>query len=303
MKILIAGLKENIQAKRFREEGEKRGHAVDGCLATELTIYTSSNTFEPTLRGKDMEEYDLIYLMLSKRRWEWYTAAFYLKEKKGTIIVNKKSVEPTYNYYLTPAVDYLKQYKANLPFPKSGVIYSHKSIDTILQKFDFPLILKTAGGRQGRGVYKLESKDELVEKIKSLKGESLFFVIREFIPNDGDIRVFTVGYKAIGAMKRTPPEGDFRSNISVGGEGEVFDLEKYPNVRELAEKAAKVTETEIAGVDIMINKKTDEPYILEVNPGPQFTGFEKYTNVNAAEEIIKYFESLHAKEGSEPSVE
>ena len=293
MKILIAGLKENFQVKRFQEEGGKRGHKVDGCLASELIIYTNSDIFEPTLRGRDIAKYDLIYLMLSKRRWEWYTAALYLKEKYGTIIVNQKTVEPTYQLYLTPAIDYLKQYKVNLPFPSSAIIYSYKSIDSIIEKFKFPLILKTAAGRQGRGVFKLNSKDELIRKIKDLEKESLFFVIREFIPNDGDIRVFTVGYSAIGAMKRIPPKGDFRSNISVGGRGEGFDLEKYPEIRKLAENASKITRTEIAGVDAIIHQETGKPYILEINPGPQFTGLEKYTGVNAAGEIVEYFEGLY----------
>ncbi|BCX15035.1 MAG: hypothetical protein KatS3mg088_718 [Patescibacteria group bacterium] len=58
-------------------------------------------------------------------------------------------------------------------------------------------------------------------------------------------------------MKRMPTrEGEFRSNISQGGKGESFDLEKYPEIKDLAEKAAKVTRTEIAGVDIIINKST-----------------------------------------------
>jgi ribosomal protein S6--L-glutamate ligase len=139
------------------------------------------------------------------------------------------------------------------------------------------------------------SKDEIEKIIKENKEISPSFIIREFIPNDGDIRVFTVGYLAIGAMKRIPPEGDFRSNISLGGTGENYELEKYPKVKLLAEKAAEITGTEIAGVDIILHKETGNPYILEVNPGPQFTGFEKYTGVNAALEIIKYFEILHSK--------
>jgi glutathione synthase/RimK-type ligase-like ATP-grasp enzyme len=120
-------------------------------------------------------------------------------------------------------------------------------------------------------------------------------VIREYIPNDGDIRVFCVGYSAIGAMKRTPPKGDFRSNISVGGSGTEYDLSKNPKVKEIAEKFSRVMELEIAGVDVMIHKDIGEPYILEINPGPQFMGLEKYTKTNAALEIIKYFEFLYKK--------
>ena len=154
------------------------------------------------------------------------------------------------------------------------------------------MIIKTAEGRQGKGVFKVDSKVELEKAVEELPQESPAFVVREFIPNDGDIRIFTIGYKAIGAMKRTPREGDFRSNISQGGSGEPYELDKYPEIKELAEKVSKITKTEIAGVDIIIHKETGKPYILEVNPGPQFTGLEKYTGVNAAGEIIKYFEKL-----------
>lgn len=300
MKILIVGLKKNIQLKRLKEEGQKKGHKIDGCYTSELVIYANEAKFELSLRGQDIASYDLIYLIVSKRRWEWYTAALYLKEKYGTVIVNQKSVDPAYNFFLTPAIDYLRQTQKNLPFPASAVIYSHQSIDSILNKFEFPLIVKTAGGRQGRGVYKLESKEDLVKTIKSLEDESLYFVIREFISNDGDIRIFTVGYKAIGAMKRIPPEGDFRSNISVGGRGEKFDLKNNPKIRELAEEMSRVTCTEIAGVDIILHKETGEPYILEINPGPQFAGLEKYTGVNAAGEIVKYFESLYSGSNDRP---
>jgi RimK family alpha-L-glutamate ligase len=297
MKILIAGLKENIQFTRLSEEGAKRGHSVDGCLSTELVLLGDKDNFKPTLRGKDLTGYDLIYLMVSKRRWEWYTAALYLHQKQGTVIVNGKVVDPTYNFYLTPAIDYLRQTENGLNYPKSAVIYSAKSLDCLLKDFSFPVIIKTSAGRQGKGVYKAESREQLFSIVSKMgKDEEVpSIVIREFIPNDGDVRVFTVGYKAIGAMKRTPKEGDFRSNISQGGSGAVFELDAYPKVKELAEKAAEITRTEVAGVDIIINKETEAPYILEINPGPQFEGLEKFTKVNAALEIIKYFESLYNK--------
>jgi len=141
-------------------------------------------------------------------------------------------------------------------------------------------------------VFKVNSSEELEKVIKENKEASPAFIIRQFIENDGDVRIFTVGYKAIGAMKRTPKIGDFRSNISQGGAGENFDLSKNQDVKEMAEKISRLTRTEIAGVDIMIEKNTGKPYILEINPGPQFTGFEKYTGTNAASAIIRYFESL-----------
>jgi|SRR3989344_1076807 len=292
MEILVVGLVKNEQLDRVRDEAEKRGHTVDGCYTTELVTHVSKDGFAPTLRGKQMDSYDLIYLWtVGKRRWEWYTAALYLHEKFGTIIVNEKSIASDYHFFLTPAIDYLKQVKEDLPFPRSCVFFDTKSVKSAVEGFDFPAILKISGGRQGKGVFKINSINE-IKKIIDEHDEAQSFDLREFIPNDGDIRVFTVGYKAIGAMKRTPKEGDFRSNISQGGGGEKFDLSKRPDVQKIAERVSLVMRTEIAGVDIMLHSETGEPYILEINPGPQFTGLEKFTKTNAALEIVKYFEKL-----------
>lgn len=296
MRILIVGLVKNAQLKRVQNEGEKRGHQVDGCYVSELTIHAEKDVFEPKLRNRHFKDYDLIYFWaLGARRWEWYLAAEYLNKKEKTIIVNKNTIDPSFNYSTTPILSYLLQVENKLPFPKSTLIFSPNSVDNVITNYEFPVIVKASVSHQGKGVFKAGNKAELIRILKDNKELSHAFIIREFIENDGDIRVFTVGYRAIGAMKRIPPKGDFRSNISVGGKGEIFELEKYPKVKELAEKAAEVTKTEIAGVDVILDKNSGDPYILEVNPGPQFTGLEKYTQTNAALEIVKYFESLYNK--------
>ncbi|MGD8744258.1 MAG: RimK family alpha-L-glutamate ligase [Candidatus Woesebacteria bacterium] len=299
MKILVVGIKKNPQLARLKEEGEKLGCEVRGCLTSDLTVFADKKSFRPILKGDDITRYDLLYLMVSKRRWQWYAASYYLAETNGTTIVNEKVVDPSYKLYLTPAMNYLKQQREGLAFPKSAILYSEKSLDSVLGEFEFPLIVKIAKGRQGRGVSLVNDKDELVRVVKKGLETSVSVVIREYIPNDGDVRVFTVGYKVIGAMKRTPPEGDFRSNISVGGEGSEFDIDSYPDIKDMAEKASFITRTQVAGVDIMINKENSKPYILEVNPAPQFMGLEKYTDTNAAGEIIKYFQKLHEDKKSQ----
>jgi len=295
MRILVVGLVKNEQLRRVQDEGAKRGHKVDGCYASDLVVYSTSGIFEPSLKGKSFKEYDLIYLWtVGKRRWEWYAAMDFVNKKFGTIIVNTVVIDPKENYSPTPLISFLKQYENKLPYPKSALIFSGKSVDSVIDNFEFPVIVKASTTHQGKGVFLANNKDEIRKIVKENEELSPSFIIREFIPNDGDIRIFTVGYKAIGAMKRTPvKEGEFRSNISLGGRGEKFDLEKYPEVRSIAEKVSEITGTEIAGVDIMLDKNTGKPYILEVNPGPQFTGLEKYTGVNAALEIVKYFEKLY----------
>lgn len=292
MKILIVGLVKNEQVNRLRQEAEKRGHSIEGVLPSDLVIYSSLGKFEPTLKGKTID-YDLIYLWVTgKKRWEWATVAHFLHKTKGTKIVNYKVIDPTYFYTHSPVIDYLKQAENSLSFPKSVVVFKSKVVDDVMKDFKYPVIIKSSIGRKGKGIYKVDNIEEIKKIIDENKEETPSFVIREFIPNDGDIRVFTVGYKAIGAMKRTPAKGDFRSNISQGGKGSSYDLAQNPRLQKIAEKISKLTRTEIAGVDIMLHKETGKPYILETNLGPQFLGLEKYTSVNVALEIIKYFESL-----------
>lgn len=297
MKILIVGLVKNSQLARLKEEGQKRGHIVNGCYVKNLIVQASNDVFLPSLLNDDLEKYNLVYLWaLGKRSWEWYVACDYLHQKKGTIVVNYKTIDPEYKLYSTVASTYYKLFKEKILFPKSTIVFSSNFIKEAIKGYSFPVVVKTVRGRQGRGVYKVENINALIELSRELEQLKRGFIIREFIPNDGDIRVFTVGYKAIGAMKRTPSKKEeFRSNISLGGKGEKYDLESSPKVRNIAERVAKLTRTQIAGVDIMIHKQTNDPYVLEVNPGPQFTGFEKYTGVNAASEIINYFEKLHSE--------
>ncbi len=285
MKILIAGLTTNYQFKRLKEEGGKLGHIVDGCKSTDLII-KSGNGFGVELLGKELSSYDLIYSFVTRRRWGWYQAFKYLQENFSTKIINDLSALPT------PVSEYFVQDVNALPAPKTFTIYSSKVIPEIFSELTFPLIVKNGIVHKGKEVFKVENERELIEKTDEIGKTGNPVVVRQFIPNDGDIRVFTIDGRAVAAMKRIPSEGEFRSNISLGGTGEKFDLSQNFEIKTLAEKASSVAKILIAGVDIIIDKDTNKPYILEINSCPQFEGLEKYTGENVALSIIKYFEKF-----------
>ncbi len=302
MKILVVGLVENPQVDRLWEEGYKRGHNVVACYTSELTVFADGESFNVSLRHKDITDFDLIYLwVIGKKRWEWIAACRYLYEKFGIVIVNKAYVE-NFPRGFNPSFisDLFLQSHAKIPFPKTAVILSRRSIESVIKNFSFPVIVKSGASRKGKWVYKANSKGELVEMVEAIEKEELLpIVIREFIPNDGDIRVFTVGFKAVAAMKRIPVEGEFRSNISLGARGEKINLGQYPELVKIAEGASRELGIEVAGVDIIVHKESGKPYLLEVNSGPQILGIEKYTKVNVAGKIIEYFEKkVSEKKGS-----
>ncbi|GAB4285866.1 MAG: hypothetical protein Kow0081_3830 [Candidatus Dojkabacteria bacterium] len=91
-------------------------------------------------------------------------------------------------------------------------------------------------------------------------------------------------------MKREPrTPGEFRSNISQGGIGYLAELPLEYLV--IARNAARCFQTEIAGVDLIVDQKDNSIKILEVNQAPQFQGIEKYTGVNVIEKFLEYIQS------------
>lgn len=189
---------------------------------------------------------------------------------------------------------------AGIKYPKSSFVESLSDLENELKKWEFPLIVKMSkGGRHGMGTFFLKElsdfenlKEKLISRIEisdveGKKGASLRgFLIQEYIKNDGDFRVMTVGYKCIGGFKRMPKIEKLVLNQS---EGNSVGLDQVPlEVSKVAEEAAKLLGVEVAGTDLVISNKTGEVYLIEVNEAPQFKVFEKRTKVNAPKLILEH---------------
>ena len=155
------------------------------------------------------------------------------------------------------------------------------SYEKILKKMKFPIIIKPDIGKRGIGIKKVDNrKNALLFLQKNERG----FILQEYLPTDSDIRVFVVGNKVLGAMKRHIIKGDFRSNISLGAKAEKIKLNKA--IKKVALSATGAVGFEIAGVDLIWHN--NKYYVLEVNEGPQWQGFKKTTGINPAKHIVTY---------------
>jgi len=113
--------------------------------------------------------------------------------------------------------------------------------------------------------------------------------VQEFLENSddrpSDVRVYVVGGEIIGAMRRYAPDGDWRTNVALGGEVEGMTDNLGQEPRRLAKEATAVLGLDLAGVDLMpIN---GEWYILEVNATAGFKGLFSATGVSAAPHIAR----------------
>ncbi|MGN0807628.1 MAG: RimK family alpha-L-glutamate ligase [Candidatus Coproplasma sp.] len=159
--------------------------------------------------------------------------------------------------------------------------------ELIENKLGYPLIVKNSYGSRGAGVYLIEDRQQLLEKMNGLK--TVPHLYQKFIPESRgkDLRVIVIGGKVLGGMLRQS-ENDFRSNVALGGSATPYPVS--PEIEELCIRCARLLGLDYCGIDILFGKG-GKPFICEVNSNAFFYGFESATEVNVAkayaEHIVK----------------
>jgi gamma-F420-2:alpha-L-glutamate ligase len=175
-----------------------------------------------------------------------------------------------------------------LPIPNTMLVRFPVDSDIVDNVIGWPCVVKVISGSHGEGIYLCENKKtfvKIMEFVGSLDSPKTL-IVQEYVDSKPgeDLRVFVVGGKVIGAMKRHAPKGDFRANISAGGHGEPFEVDTQIDF--LARETARICGLDIAGIDLLFDK--DGYKICEANSAPGFEGFEKYCNVDVAKQIAEY---------------
>lgn len=297
MKILVIGSPNTIETELLVKEAERKGHFVKTIKSNEFDFILRKGKFIAKNENITPENFDAFIVRGISKKYVFNNTEFnisteamlflkYIKNSGKKIFVDEKLIiQPQIASKMSTALDLAL---ADISYPNTWQFQSFDALIKNLNELSFPIIVKDPTGRKGENIYKFDSQEEMIKSIKEIAGESEYlpYLFQEYLPCDGDIRVFVVGYKAIGAMKRFKIRNDFRSNISQGAEAEIYQLNE--KLTSIAEKAAKVTKTEIAGVDII--ESNGKYYVIEVNRAPQFKGFYQYTKINPAEAIIEYIE-------------
>jgi len=179
--------------------------------------------------------------------------------------------------------------------PKTMLVKHPVNAALVAREIGFPAVIKIMAGSYGKGVYMVNTQSEFQDFIEFAHGIKTdeAIIVQQYIdtrPGE-DLRVFVVGGKVIGAIKRSSQDGSFKANITRGGGAEPFPLNR--EIRDIALATARSLDLEIAGVDLLFGK--DGYVVCEANSAPGFEGFEKATDINVAGEIIKYAKSKSGK--------
>lgn len=157
-------------------------------------------------------------------------------------------------------------------------------LQSVAEELGFPMVVKKSYGSFGAGVQLVHGMDELQKIAQEWLHEPHFY--QEYIADTKgkDIRVIVVGGKAIGCMERVAQDGEFRSNIELGGVGQKINPPKA--YIEAAESAARILGLDYCGVDLL--ETEDGPVLCEVNSNAFFEGFEKVTGINVAKAYARH---------------
>jgi len=179
--------------------------------------------------------------------------------------------------------------KMRIPVPKTIVIRRFEYLDDAVKKVGgYPIIIKSPFGTEGREVVIIESRRSLYSALDIIwrQSQSGIILIQEYVSEatGSDYRAFVVGDHVVAAMKRTAAVGDFRSNLSLGGDAVPVKL--TAEEESLAVRATRVLGLDICGVDIL--RGNGGPVIMEMNANPGLEGISRVTGIDVAAEMIRY---------------
>ncbi|MBW2608250.1 MAG: RimK family alpha-L-glutamate ligase [Deltaproteobacteria bacterium] len=158
----------------------------------------------------------------------------------------------------------------------------------------YPVVVKQASSRQGKGVILVKTNQNLDSAIHEHMDKRKGLLVQRFIPPMGrqDIRVLVVGGKVAGAMELKPKKGDFRANYHLNKESRSKDLSA--ELEGIALKAADAVGLEIAGIDLIVDQE-GRAMVIEANYSPGFKGMEAATGLDIAAKIVEYVVNTYHK--------
>lgn len=184
--------------------------------------------------------------------------------------------------------------KEGIPTVKTLVFRRSADKDIILREIGLPLILKPDDGFGGEGVELINTEEELDGALERVKESDARMLVQKYISasKGRDVRVLTVGFKAVFAAQRKAADpNEFRSNLHMGGTAEEYPLSE--EMAELCERTARAIGLRMAGIDLLFDE--DGFVVGEVNSS---AGFDSW--LGKKDIVSIFFKDLRAQLMKQP---
>jgi glutathione synthase/RimK-type ligase-like ATP-grasp enzyme len=270
-------------AKRLQNAGHLKNCEITTVALEDIIFDIANGKHTHTLvNGTDpFAQADFVYF----KSWEKY------QEVAGALAVSLKARGIPFVDRFVEGVGFSKLpmmmrfWSNSIPIPHT--IYGMNLDILAIEKYiGYPMVVKAVHGQKGRDNYLVSSQNELEEI--STKVDIKNFIIQEYIPNEGDYRIWVYGSKVRGGLFRKSSSEGHVHNTSQGATAQLLQVSDIASeLSEIAIKSAQASHLAISGVDIMQNSKTGDYYVLEANQGSQVV-----TGAFVAEKMQAFDEGL-----------
>jgi len=195
-----------------------------------------------------------------------------------------RAVEAAVDKYLTLSL----LERRGLPVPPT---WTGQTASSALAAFDAlggNVVVKPLFGSEGRGLMRLGDRELAWRAFHALERLGSVIYLQRWIRHPGhDLRLFVLGGKVLGAMRRTARPGEWRTNVAIGGEAVAWTPD--PEAERLAVSAAEAVGAVFAGVDLIEDLDEGRRYLIEVNAVPGWRALAKATGIDVASAILSAF--------------
>jgi ribosomal protein S6--L-glutamate ligase len=150
-------------------------------------------------------------------------------------------------------------HKHGIPSPLTYFV-AHPELLKQIPGYVYPIVVKPTNGSSCRGIYKVNSPDDL-ETLKIAEASASFFLAQQYVENNGfDIKLYVVGAEVFAVSKRSPLHPDVK-----------VEKQLVPVSLELHTLALHVGELfglDIYGLDVV--ETASGPMIVDINDFPSF---------------------------------
>jgi len=236
--------------------------------------------------GVDIKEFDKVWL---SSLWETRDIAYAVSLYLDSVGISHSYSEPA----TSKITDQMKLALCGIDTPNTWYCTRNNIscyVDSIEKVCKYPMVIKDIFGSRGKYASYISGVYDLVATRISLPADKRYMV-QEFIPNDYEWGVLVVNGKIVSAEKSYPKDGEHRNNACNGAREVFVEIDEVPeHIRELVVKSAKALGLSWCRVDILEDKKSGIPYVLEINRFPGITS--KSAEVDGASAFLKGFLEL-----------
>jgi len=282
---ILSRIKSPSIINELAPELEKRGHTVD---IIDVSVVPLNNFLTQPLIQK-LISYDIVYYRSGLSVDMIIFLEAFLREQNIKTVNLHFTAHPFAN---SKTYGTIVAERNGLNVPKT-LFNTSANYETILETMGSPFVIKTNDGARGENVHLIYDEQKLQKIFTEETPDE--YLYQSFIPHLCEYRVHTIEDSVAAMYKRTPAEGDFRSNVSLGGNMHPVEANLVYKLATAAKSAAAVFDFEIMAVDFMLHTETGELYFTEINLNPGWEISDKLaTGVDLSAKVSDYIENICA---------